>query len=66
MALPLQIYNTHVHNGAEIGERLHYGHKRALIVAVDIELQQKSLNEQISKSLVEKRIHVGRIRLKYD
>lgn len=66
LALPLQIYNTHVHNGAKIGERLHHGHKRALIVAVDVELQQRVWSDQISKSSEEEKIHVCHIQLRTD
>lgn len=66
LALPLQIYNTHVHNGAKIGECLHHGHKRALIVAVDIELQQRVWSDQISKSSEEEKIHVCHIQLRTD
>lgn len=40
LALPLQVYHTHVHNGAKIGERLHHCHIWALIIAVHIELQR--------------------------
>lgn len=54
LALPLQIDDTHVHNGAKVGERLHHSHKRALIVAVDVELQWKIWSDQISKTPKEK------------
>lgn len=39
LTLPLQVDNTHVHNGPQIGERLHHCDIGALLVAVHIKLQ---------------------------
>lgn len=66
MALPLQIYNTHVHNGAKIGERLHHSHKRALIVAVNVELQQRVRSDRIFKSSGKGKKYVCHIQLRCD
>lgn len=44
LALPLQVHHTHVHDGPQVGERLHHRHIRALFIAVHVELQRNKEN----------------------
>lgn len=51
LTLSLQVHHTHIHNGPQVGERLHYCDVGALLVAVHVKLQKtnSSLYKQEQK-----------------